>query len=270
MPLTRHRARLASRRVLVTGGASGLGLALATAMAARGDRVLASDVAGERPGALPAGIDYRRLDVRSDDDWAAALTYVRESLGGLDLLVNNAGVAGGGRIDVATMDEWHRIVDINLLGVVRGCRTFTPLMKAQGGGHIVNTASLAGLVHAPAMSAYNAVKAGVVAVSETLSAELAPHGITVSVVCPSFFRTNLTTSFEGADVEVEDSGKRMVSRARRSADEVAATVIRGIDAGRDVILTDIDGQIGWRVKRFARPVYRMAMRRAASRMVPRG
>jgi NAD(P)-dependent dehydrogenase (short-subunit alcohol dehydrogenase family) len=265
MPLRPRHTPTSSQRVLVTGAASGLGLALASALAARGDRVLATDLALERPDAVPAGVGYLALDVRSDTDWALALEHVRSTWGGLDLLVNNAGVAAGGRIDVATMEEWHRIVDINLLGVVRGCRTFTPLLKAQGSGHIVNTASLAGLVHAPGMAAYNSVKAGVVALSETLSHELAPFGIAVSVVCPSFFRTNLGASFQGADTELEEAGKKMVSGARRTADGVAAVVLRGIDARKDVILTDVDGQIAWRAKRFARPAYTAVMRRATLR-----
>jgi NAD(P)-dependent dehydrogenase (short-subunit alcohol dehydrogenase family) len=265
MPLRSRHTPTSSQRVLVTGAASGLGLALASALAARGDRVLATDRALERPDEVPAGVDYVTLDVRSDGDWARVLEHVRTTWGGLDLLVNNAGVAAGGRIDVATMEEWHRVVDINLLGVVRGCRTFTPLLKAQGSGHIVNTASLAGLVHAPGMAAYNSVKAGVVALSETLSHELAPFGIAVSVVCPSFFRTNLGASFQGADTELEEAGKKMVSGSRRTADGVAAVVLRGIDARKDVILTDVDGQIAWRAKRFVRPAYTAVMRRAALR-----
>ena len=247
---------------MVTGAASGLGLALVTAFAARGDQVLATDVSADRPTTLPALVDYLSLDVRSDEAWGAALEHVVATMGGLDLLVNNAGVAAAGRIDVATMEEWQWIVDINLLGVVRGCRTFTPLFKQQGSGHIVNTASLAGLVHAPGMSAYNTVKAGVVALSETLLHELGPHGIAVSVICPSFFRTNLTGSFRGADAEVEQAGAALVTRSRRTADQVAARVIRGIDARRDVILTDPEGQIVWRIKRFARPLYRVGMKRA--------
>ncbi|MCU1535927.1 MAG: Short-chain dehydrogenase [Humibacillus sp.] len=265
----RQQPAAGSRRVLVTGAASGLGLALVQALVARGDRVLATDRASERPAVLPDAAAYLGLDVRSDDDWSAALDHVRQTWGGLDLLVNNAGVAAGGRIDVATMEEWRWIVDINLLGVVRGCRTFTPLLKAQRSGQIVNVASLAGLVHAPGMSAYNTVKAGVVALSETLSHELAPDGIEVSVVCPSFFRTNLGASFQGADTEMEETGKRMVSGSKRSAEQVAATVLRGIDAGRDVILTDLEGQIGWRAKRFARPAYTALMKRASMRRVRR-
>ncbi|HET7800239.1 MAG TPA: SDR family NAD(P)-dependent oxidoreductase [Humibacillus xanthopallidus] len=265
MPSSSHRAPTSPRRVLVTGAASGLGLALVRAFVARGDEVLATDLQAERPDVLPAAAAYLPLDVRSDDAWGAALAHVRETWGGLDLLVNNAGVAAGGRIDVATMDEWRWIVDINLLGVVRGCRTFTPLFKEQGSGHIVNTASLAGLVHAPGMSAYNTVKAGVVALSETLSHELAPHGIDVSVVCPSFFRTNLGDSFQGADTEMEDAGRRMVSGSKRSAEQVAQTVVRGIDARRDVILTDREGHVAWRAKRFVRPAYTAVMKRAAAK-----
>ncbi|WP_374970834.1 SDR family NAD(P)-dependent oxidoreductase [Terrabacter sp. BE26] len=262
---SRASAPTSPRRVLVTGGASGLGLALVRALVARGDDVLATDVHVDRPDVLPEAAAYLPLDVRSDDAWAAALAHVRETWDGLDLLVNNAGVAAGGRIDVATLDEWRWIIDINLLGVVRGCRTFTPLLKEQRSGHIVNTASLAGLVHAPGMAAYNTVKAGVVALSETLSHELAPHHIDVSVVCPSFFRTNLGASFQGADTEMEAAGKKMVSDSKRSAEEVAAVVVRGIDARRELILTDRDGHLAWRAKRFARPVYTAAMRRAARR-----
>src|SRR6476469_7959132 len=197
----------APRRVLATGGASGLGLALFQALVARGDDVLATDVHADRPDTLPDAAAYLPLDVRSDEAWAAALAHVRETWGGLDLLVNNAGVAAGGRIDVATMDEWHWIMDITLLGVVRGCRTFTPLLKEQRSGHLVNTASLAGLVHAPGMAAYNTVEAGVAALSETLSHELAPHRIAVTVVCPSFVRSGLDASFQGADAELEEAGR---------------------------------------------------------------
>lgn len=266
MPSSRRRAAdRPSRRVLVTGAASGLGLALVRRFAERGEQVLATDLAEEAPGDLPSGVDYVRLDVRSDADWAAALDRVRTEWGGLDVLVNNAGVAAGGRIDVTTLDDWQWIVDINLLGVVRGCRTFVPLFKEQRSGQIVNTASLAGLVHAPAMGSYNAVKAGVVALSETLSHELAPFGVSVSVVCPSFFRTNLHTSLQGADAEMEQAAHAMITRARRSADQVADRVLRGIDARRDVILTDVDGHVAWRAKRFARPVYRTVMKRVAHR-----
>ena len=181
-----------SNRVLVTGAASGLGAALTTAFRARGDEVLATDrVTGD-------GIDLV-LDITSEADWASALAAVEERWGGLDVLVNNAGVAGGGRIELCSMDDWRWITEINLFGVVRGVQTFTPMLKAQRSGHIVNVASLAGLVHPGGMGSYNAVKAAVVAFTETCGHELAAYGVRASAVCPSYFRTNLMDSMQGQD-----------------------------------------------------------------------
>lgn len=257
----------APRRALVTGGVSGLGLAIVTALAARGYQVMATDLAQTPPsGVLPAGVVYRPLDVRSDADWAAAREAVERDWGGLDLLVNNAGIAAGGRIDVAEMSEWEAIVAVNLLGVVRGCRTFTPGFKRQQSGTIVNIASLAGLTQAPAMGAYNAAKAGVVALSETLRHELEPHGIRVSVVCPSFLRTNLAASLRGADDLAEAGKERYLTRAKRTPEVVAARVLRGVDAGRYLILTDREGRIAYWAKRFAPLLYRRAMAAPGRRM----
>lgn len=255
-------------RCLVTGGCSGLGQALVKLLVADGARVLVGDVHETAPvGSLPDGVDYLRLDVSRDKDWDNARNWVESTYGGLDLLVNNAGIAAGGRIDVSDMDEWRRIVDINLLGVARGCHTFVPMMKQQDGpGHIVNTASLAGLVHAPAMASYNAVKAGVVAISETLRSELAPYNITVSVICPSFFRTNLADSFGGKDVDMEASGVDMINKAPRSADQVAAVAFSGMKAGKHIILTDRDGRVAYATKRYARPVYDRAMKAAGKQV----
>ena len=258
-----------SRRVLVTGGASGLGLALARLMLDRGDTVLVVDLADHRPDAVPGGAAYRRLDVRSQQDWDAAMTWVRDTWGGLDLLVNNAGVATGGRIDVESMSDWERVVDINLLGVARGCHTVTPMLKAQRSGHIVNVASLAGLVHGPGMSSYNATKAGVVALSETLSFELAPWSIDVSVVCPAFFRTNLHESFSGKDAAMQEAGVRLITQASVDAAHIAAIVLKGVDARKRVILTDRLGRQAYYSKRFARPLYDRMLTAQAARLARR-
>ncbi|MEO7071038.1 MAG: SDR family NAD(P)-dependent oxidoreductase [Nostocoides sp.] len=264
-PRTEPRS-FAGARVLVTGGCSGLGLALSQQFVSGGAMVLVVDVHAEAPaGVLPDGVAYRQLDVRSDEAWDETRNWVEATWGRLDVLVNNAGVAAGGRIDVASMEDWHRVIDIDLLGVVRGCRTFVPMMKEHGAGLIVNTASLAGLVHAPAMASYNAVKAGVVAVSETLRWELAPWHIDVSVICPSFFRTNLAASLQGKDVETEQAAVDLIANAPRSADQVAATVMAALRVGRHVILTDIDGAVAYRSKRFARPLYDRTMLAASER-----
>jgi NAD(P)-dependent dehydrogenase (short-subunit alcohol dehydrogenase family) len=246
-------------RVLVTGAASGLGAALVERFVAGGNQVLATDVKIEDG---PASL---QLDVREEADWERAVAWCEEQWGGLDILVNNAGIATGGRIDVETMVEWDRVVDINLMGVVRGCRAFAPVFKRQRSGHIVNTASAAGLVHPPMMSSYNTVKAGVVALSETLSHELHPYGVTVSVVCPSFFRTNLGESIQGSDTEMTAIARRLIEKSPRTADDIAAAVLNGIEKRRFLIIPDRPALMSWRTKRFARPLYDRQMRRIAAR-----
>ncbi len=253
-----------SRRVLVTGGASGLGAALVAEFAGRGDRVLIADVV--EPAELAAGVGYLRLDVTSDADWEAAAAWVQDRWGGLDVLVNNAGIASGGRIDVATIDEWQRVIDINLLGVVRGCRTFTPGFKAQGSGHIVNTASLAGLVHPPGMSSYTAVKAGVVALSETLSYELHPYGIRVTAVCPGFFRTNLASSLSSSDTAVGQIAARLIEKSPYTADQIAAEVMKGIEEGVMVVVPDDAARMAVWAKTHDRPLYDQEQQSFAARI----
>ncbi len=251
-------------RALVTGGASGLGAALCRALLARGDEVISADV---NPPVEPIdGVEYLTLDVRSDDDWAAALARVTERWGGLDLLFNNAGVAGGGRIDVAGMDEWQWITEINLFGVVRGTRAFVPMMKAQGSGTIVNTASLAGLVHPAGMASYNAVKAAVVAFSETAGHELAEYGIHVSVVCPSYFRTPLVDNMQGTDAAVGTVIGALVANSPTSADDIAAAVLAGLDAGDEVILPDDAARAAYGLKVADRAGYNTVMRKQAERL----
>jgi NAD(P)-dependent dehydrogenase (short-subunit alcohol dehydrogenase family) len=243
-------------RVLVTGAAGGLGAALAHAFRSRGDDVLGTDVA--------AGAQ-RTLDVTSDEDWAAARDWVRQHWGGLDLLVNNAGIAAGGRIDVCTMAEWQRATEVNLLGVARGCHTFGPLFKEQRSGRILNIASLAGLVHPPSMAAYNAVKAGVVALSETLAHELAPYGVGCSVVCPSYFRTDIARAMQGTDTETGAKIAELVERSEHSADDIAAVVLVGLDAGEELILPDEAARAAVALKRDRRAEYDALMRATATR-----
>jgi NAD(P)-dependent dehydrogenase (short-subunit alcohol dehydrogenase family) len=224
--------------------------------------VLATDVAD--------GVDLR-LDITSDDDWGAALAWVEKQWGGLDVLVNNAGIAGGGRIDVAGLEEWRWVVDVNLLGAVRGCRTFTPLFKRQRSGRIVNVASLAGLVHPAGMASYNAVKAGVVALTETLGHELAAYGVGASVVCPSYFRTGLLSSVRGQNTALEDTAleevmRHLVERSPFTADDIAAAVLAGLDAGEELILPDPAARAAYDLKLRDRPAYDARLRRQAARL----
>jgi NAD(P)-dependent dehydrogenase (short-subunit alcohol dehydrogenase family) len=244
-------------RVLVTGAASGLGAALTAAFRARGDDVLATDVA--------PGVDLH-LDITSDDDWAAARAHVESTWGGLDVLVNNAGVAGGGRVDVATMDEWEWITGINLFGVVRGTRTFVPVLKRQRSGHVVNVASLAGLVHPAGMGSYNAVKAAVVAFTVTIGHELAAYGVHATAVCPSYFRTNLLASMRGRDEAVGTVIGRLVDSSPVSADDVAAAVLEGLDRGDELILPDEAARAAYHLKTTDRGAYDALMRAQAAKL----
>ncbi|MGY2876846.1 NAD(P)-dependent dehydrogenase (short-subunit alcohol dehydrogenase family) [Marmoricola sp. URHA0025 HA25] len=258
-------------RVLVTGGSSGLGAALVAAYRARGAEVLNCDL--QAPTASTASTDsgaantpYLHLDVRSDDDWASAVAWVEEHWGGLDVLVNNAGVAGGGRIDVATLEEWQWITEINLFGVVRGTRAFVPLFKRQHSGRVVNVASLAGLVHPAGMASYNAVKAAVVAFTETTGHELAEYGVTAHVVCPSYFRTGLVDSMQGSDEAVGAVIGALVANSPVGPDDIARAVLEGVDRGDELILPDEAARGAYGLKVSDRVAYDDVMRKQAARL----
>ncbi len=212
----------------------------------------------------------RQLDVTSEDDWEAAREWVAAEWGGLDILVNNAGVAGGGRIELCSLDDWRWIFDVNLFGVVRGTRAFTPMLKEQGSGWIVNTASLAGLVHPPGMGSYNAVKAAVVAFSETTAHELAPYGVGCSAVCPSYFRTNLMDSLRGGDEDLALQMKKLVNESPITADDIAAAVVAGVDAGEELIVPDEPARAAYDAKLHHRAAYDEQMRGIAARIKERG
>lgn len=248
------------RRVLITGAASGFGLELAKRFIARGDFVIATDLhdaANEDVVKLGEKCTYRKLDVTSDADWEAAA----EAIGAVDVLVLNAGIAVGGAIENVTMDTWHRALDINLLGAVRGCRAFVPLLES--GAQIVMTSSVAGLVHPIKMSTYNATKAAVVALAETVDFELRERGITTTVICPQFFRSNLADSLTGDDAEADELARTLLTKTPLTAATVADRAMKGIDARRQVVTPDSVAVIGWYSKRFARPLYLSTMRKAA-------
>lgn len=264
-----------SQRILISGAASGLGLALARRYADAGWRVFLTDVdvaaLDQAVASLNAGdrILSQTLDVRSPDDWEAARERCVAAWGGLDVLVNNAGVATGGSFARTPIEDWDWIIDINLKGVIRGAATFVPLFTEQGHGHVVNVASLAGLVNPPLMASYNVVKAGVVSLSETLRFELEPAGITTSVVCPSFFRTGLATSFRTPDPAVRQLMERLVTASDIPAERIAATIKDGIDAKRFLILTDRDGRVAYTVKRFLPPLFNTMIRRRGKQLLDR-
>jgi NAD(P)-dependent dehydrogenase (short-subunit alcohol dehydrogenase family) len=233
---------------VVTGGASGIGRALATRFIAEGMNVIIADV---EQGPLEAaaaelGAHGVRTDVADAASVAALADATLERFGAVHVLCNNAGVGGGGQIKDLTLKDWQWVIDVNLWGVIHGVHTFLPhLLQNPDGGHIVNTASMAGLVAAPGIGPYNAAKYGVVAISETLADELAADGsrVGVSVLCPGLVRTNIFTSQRNRPAALRNEQRKT---AARSANEEIAQALRerGIDpatvAGRvfDAIRTN--------------------------------
>lgn len=186
----------------VTGAASGIGFGIAKAFAANGMKVMMADI--EEESLAKAVADLRETngtvegvicDVSDVDAVRAAADKTIETFGKVHVLVNNAGVGGGGETGSIPLEDWKWIVDVNLMGVVYGCETFVPLMKEHGeGGFIVNTASLAGQMGMAGMGPYNATKFAVVGYTESMNAELAPHGIGAAALCPGFVKTRINES----------------------------------------------------------------------------
>lgn len=265
-----------SQRVFITGGASGLGRALAQRYARAGSRVCIADVNDERGvetldklQSLGVQAHFLHCDVTREADLQVAASWLLENWGGVDIVFNNAGVAVVGGIDEQNLDDWKWAVEINLLGVVRGCKVFTPVFRQQGGGHFVNTASMAGLIHPPMMSAYNATKAAVVALSETLRLELDHDHIKVSVVCPAFFRTHLNDSLRASNSQLEQMSRRLVDKSSIGAEEIADKVYRGVSRGDFHILTHPKERAIWHFKRLAPfSVYVARMLKQTRRMIP--
>lgn len=244
-------------RILITGAASGLGRALALAWARRGARIAVADVnagAGAETVALcrsagAADAAFLHLDVTREADFLDTAQWTDTHWGGIDIVVNNAGVAGGGSFDGISEDDWHWLLDINLQGVVRGCRVFTPVFRKQGSGQFVNIASMAGLLNPPAMASYNVAKAGVVALSETLAAELAPWGIRTLVVCPSYFQTNLESSLRTHDPAMRAALPKLLAGSELSADDIATGILAAVDHGDTMYLPHPQARTAWEVKR---------------------
>ena len=193
---------LAGRTAFVTGGASGIGFALGRAFAEAGMNVMLADIESD---ALSAAVQRLRdvgpavrgvaCDVADPLSVERAAEASYAAFGRVHVICNNAGVAGGGGIDDIALDTWRWVLDVNVMGVVHCIRAFLPHLRAHGeGGHIVNTASMAGMLRPLGLSPYAASKFAVVAISEGLALQLQPLGIGVTVLCPGFVRSRISDS----------------------------------------------------------------------------
>jgi NAD(P)-dependent dehydrogenase (short-subunit alcohol dehydrogenase family) len=195
--------KIEGRTALVTGGASGIGLGIAEALLSEGARVVIADW---DPASLEREVERlgdaafgQILDVRERESWDEAKRASEAVFGPVDILINNAGVAPDWNefADMPT-DHWDRLIGIMLTGVYNGVHAFAAEFRERGEGHIINTASMNGLVARAGMGAYTAAKFGVVGLTEVLRAEMEPYGVGVSVLCPGSVRTNLLTGSENA------------------------------------------------------------------------
>lgn len=249
-------ARFPRKRAFITGAASGLGLQIAQALASDGwvlglyDRnvaQLAKVEAEFSEKAIPA-LAYPG-DVTQSDELTVAVNSFAATYDGLDLMVNNAGVAVGGGLMEVPLEDWRWIIDINVMGVVHGCRAALPHLQRNGCGLIINISSAAAFVSPPGMAPYTLSKAAVLSLSEALAAELRGGGTQVSVVMPTFFESSLLDSFRGPESS-NAAAKRLMKASDYSAAEVAYSVLRQAGKGQIHIVLPRHARWLWKAKRW--------------------
>jgi NAD(P)-dependent dehydrogenase (short-subunit alcohol dehydrogenase family) len=226
------------KTAFVTGGAAGIGLALGRAFAQSGMKVMLADIETD---ALQAAVKSLReispdiggtiCDVADAASVERAAQAAFDAFGKVHVVCNNAGVAAGGGIDHISLDNWRWVIDVNLMGVLHGIKSFLPHIRAHGeGGHIVNTASMAGMQGGLGLSPYGASKFAVVSMSEGLNLQLKPHGIGVSVLCPSYVRTRIGESGRNRP---ERYGQSQPLDPASPAAAMVAAIAENIQAGLD-------------------------------------
>ena len=253
--------RFSGKRVLITGATSGLGEALALEFARAGWKVAVTGRSAEKAAAAADKVQAAGgealpivMEVTRPEDFETALQQVDEAWGALDILINNAGIAETGLFEDLSADNWTHVLDTNLLSILHGIRVFLPLLKRDGGGHIVNIASIAGILCAPGMASYNVTKAGAIAISETLHAELSPHDIDVTVSCPGFFKSGLVDEGKhkssGEDDVMGARAKADISASGYTSEDIARFTLRSMAKRRLYSLPMLEDRINWGMKRW--------------------
>jgi NAD(P)-dependent dehydrogenase (short-subunit alcohol dehydrogenase family) len=247
----------ATKYALITGAGSGLGRALALELARDRWTIAVADIndssAAESVELIQkAGgqAHAEHLDVTDPATWSAVSQSLRSRWPRLDLLVNNAGVAGAGLVGQYSLDDWRWIMNCNLWSVVYGCHTFVDWLKANRGSHIINTASFAAIASAPGMAAYNVTKAGVVSLSETLWGELSRDGVGVTVICPEFFATNLLKQSRFIDPNALKFAQRAFDKSTFTAEDVAKAALDAMRRRRLYVILPQAARTRWYMKRW--------------------
>ncbi|MEU1207559.1 SDR family NAD(P)-dependent oxidoreductase [Nocardia sp. NPDC005825] len=255
-------------KAVVTGAGSGIGRAFALELAARGGEVVCADIDKDRADETVRLIERTHgrpahavfCDVSRREDVESLALHAELLFGGAPtLVINNAGVGIGGKpVGDIGFGDWEWALGINLWGVVHGCEIFAPQLRAAGRGGIINVASAAGFAAAPGMAAYNVSKAAVVSLSETMAAELAGSGVTVTALCPTFVRTNVVT-----DGRITSGSSRLADGLMRwtgfSPESVARTTLDAHDRGALYVLPQLDARVVWHLKRHFPALYTQAL-----------
>lgn len=260
----RGEKRCTNAKAVVTGAGSGIGRSFALELARRGGEVICADIDADRAhetveliGKLGTGAGHAVVCDVSDRSAVEQLAKQANSVfgGPPTLVINNAGVGVGGKpVGAIGFEDWDWALGINLWGVVYGCEVFTPILREAGRGGIINVASAAGFAAAPSMAPYNVSKAGVMSLSETLAAELAGAGVAVTVLCPTFVKTNV---FQ--DGRITPGPMNLSLQLARwtglSPDNVAARTLDAHDSGRLYVVPQIDATVIWHLKRHFPALY---------------
>lgn len=244
---------------IVTGAGSGIGRALAKAMSARGARVMVTDINGEAANQVAGECGPQAtacvLDVRDASAVRDCIEKFAHEMGRLDYLFNNAGIGMAGEIDEIPLQAWQRIIDINLLGVLHGVLAAYPLMTKQGSGHIINTASLAGLAPTPLMAPYGMTKHAVVGLSTSLRIEGAVRGVRVSALCPAAIETPLLDANNPNDIPIpwKPNIRRFLTTLAGPpypVDLCAQDALNAIDKNKGIIVIPARARLGWLISRW--------------------
>ncbi len=251
---------------IVTGAASGIGKAVATELVDRGATVVVADINGGEAASVAKQLKRRTsaervsaatLDVTDAAVVADLVGRTAAEHGGIDLLFNNAGIAVGGEVSDLSSAHWQRVINVNLWSVINGVMAAYPVMIAQGRGHIVNTASLSGLLPSPMLVPYSTTKHAVVGLSVGLRMEAAAHGVNVTVVCPGVIETPLLDKRNPDDLPRADSMPDIRSMLTSlvgkpyPAASLASDVLDGVARNRPIIVTPHHARRAWTIYRIS-------------------
>ena len=259
-------------RVFITGAGSGRGRGFALALARDGARLLLGDISlagAEETGRLACAAGAEAVALHCDVSRLACIEAAAAQLtqrwGGIDLLVNNAGIAAAGKVGEQSLSDWEAVVAVNLWGPIFACHVLVPIMKRQRRGFVLNVSAGASFLSLPEMAAYNVTKAALVSLSETMHAELATDGIHVSARCPTFVKTNLLETGRFSDPGQARVAKALLRRSRATVEEVVQAGLRGVLRNQLIVIPQRDGAVLWRLKRHAPGLYFRAIRNLSSR-----